>query len=51
MLISLLWIAGYRRLVWALLYSVCFSFGATFLFEVFLNIVLPGGLLRLNIAW
>ena len=51
MLMSLLWVAGYTRLVWALIYSVCLSFGAAFLFEVFLNIVLPGGILRLNIAW
>lgn len=51
MLVALLWLGGYRRPVPALIYGLGISFGAAFLFEVFLKIVLPGGFWRLNIPW
>jgi putative tricarboxylic transport membrane protein len=51
MLMVLLWLAGYRNLFMALIYGLAISFGFAFLFEVFLNIVLPGGIWRLNIPW
>lgn len=51
MLMALLWLAGYRRPLMVILYGFAISFGAAFLFEVFLKIVLPGGIWRLNIPW
>ena len=51
MLIALLWLAGDRRPIAAIAYGLCISFGAAFVFEVFLKIVLPGGIWRLNIPW
>lgn len=51
MLVALLWLAGYRKPLMAALYGLSISFGFAFLFEVFLKIVLPGGIWRLNIPW
>ena len=51
MLMALLWLAGYRRAGPVLMYGLAVSFGLAFLFEVFLKIVLPGGIWRLNIPW
>lgn len=51
MLVAMLWFAGYRRPVSAVMYAICLSFGAAFVFEVFLKIVLPGGIWHLNIPW
>jgi hypothetical protein len=51
MLMALLWVCGYRRPVPMLIYGIGISFGLAFLFEVFLKIVLPGGIWHLNIPW
>lgn len=51
MLIAIMWIAGVRQIKILLLVGLGISFLFAFLFEVFLKIVLPGGVYSLNIPW
>ncbi|MCG8479797.1 MAG: tripartite tricarboxylate transporter TctB family protein [Spirochaetales bacterium] len=46
-----MWICGERGRVRILVVSVLVAFSLAFVFEVLLKIVLPGGILRLNIPW
>lgn len=51
MIFAIMWLCGARK-VWKLaLASIVIAFVAAYIFENYLNIVLPGGILRLNIPW
>ena len=50
-LASLMWLCGLKHPLAIILPAVLMSFTFAFLFEAGLNIVLPGGLLHLNIGW
>ena len=51
MLLGIMAIAGMRRPVLMMVSALAMSLFFAFMFEVFLKIVLPGGVLRLNIPW
>lgn len=51
MLAALMLLGGIRRPVAILLPVAMISFGFAYVFEAWLKIVLPGGVLHLNIAW
>jgi len=50
-LCSVMVIAGERQWSRLVPISIVFAFSLAFVFEVLLNIVLPGGIFRLNIPW
>lgn len=51
MLGAILILAGARHIVGVVAFAVLASIGVSFVFEVFLNVVLPGGVLSLNMPW
>lgn len=51
MLGAMLILGGMRSVPGVLTFSIAASVGVSFLFEVFLNIVLPGGVFSLNMPW
>ena len=51
MMFGIMWISGAHQDVKLILMSLAISFGLAFVFEIFLNVVLPGGVLSLNIPW
>ena len=51
MLMALMILGGLRRPLEIILVSFAVSFFLAFVFEVFLKIVLPGGIFALNIPW
>ncbi len=51
LLLSIMLICGARDLIKLLIVALVMSFSFAFIFENFLNVVLPGGILNLNIAW
>lgn len=51
MIAAIMVLCGSRNLLEIVLVSVLVSFAFAFLFEVFLKIVLPGGIFGLNIPW
>lgn len=51
MIFAMMWLCGARRIWNLLLAAVAMSFAFAYIFENFLNVVLPGGFLRLNIPW
>ncbi len=51
MVFSIMIICGARQFGKMLLAALIMSFGFAFIFEKFLNVVLPGGVLSLNIPW
>ena len=50
-LATVMWICGERGRIRIIVVSVLVAFSLAFVFEVLLKIVLPGGMLRLNIPW
>ena len=51
MIIAIMWICGARHVGRLLLAALAMSFVFAYLFEKILNVVLPGGVLGLNIPW
>ncbi|MCV0429278.1 MAG: tripartite tricarboxylate transporter TctB family protein [Roseibium sp.] len=51
MVFAVMYICGARQIGKMLLAAIVMSFGFAFVFERFLNVVLPGGIFRLNIPW
>ena len=51
MLGAVLLLAGSRRVLSIVVFSIAVSLGISFVFEVFLNVVLPGGVFSMNIPW
>ncbi|MAU23622.1 MAG: hypothetical protein CMH13_24275 [Martelella sp.] len=51
MLAALMMLCGIRRPLAIVVPAVLISLGLSYVFEAWLKIVLPGGLLHLNIAW
>ena len=51
MIIAIMWLCGMRNFLVTVGSSVGISLTLAFLFERFLNVVLPGGIFRLNIPW
>ena len=51
MIIAIMLLCGMRNLLAIVGSSVGISLTLAFLFERFLNVVLPGGIYRLNIPW
>lgn len=51
MIIAIMWICGARQIGRLLLAALVMSFVFAYLFEKILNVVLPGGVLGLNIPW
>jgi len=51
MIIAIMLLCGMRNLLATVGSSVGISLTLAFLFERFLNVVLPGGIYRLNIPW
>lgn len=51
MIIAIMWLCGARNPARVLIASLTMSFGLAFIFEVFLNVVLPGGVFGMNIPW
>lgn len=51
MIIGIMWICGARQIGRLLLAALAMSFVFAYLFEKILNVVLPGGVLGLNIPW
>ena len=51
MVFAIMWICGGRNIVRLLVAALLMSFAFAFTFEKFLNVVLPGGIFRLNIPW
>jgi putative tricarboxylic transport membrane protein len=51
MLAALMLLGGIRRAIAILLPAILISIGLAYVFEAWLKIVLPGGLLHLNISW
>ncbi len=50
-LFVVLFLNGERKWVYMILFSLISSFTVAFAFEFLLNVVLPGGIFRLNIPW
>lgn len=51
MLAVLMFLGGIRRAIAIVVPAILISFGLAYVFEAWLKIVLPGGLLHLNISW
>lgn len=51
MVFAIMWIGGGRAVGKLLVAALTMSFVLAFIFENFLNVVLPGGVFRLNIPW
>ncbi len=51
MVFAIMWIGGGRNIGKLLIAALLMSFVFAFIFENFLNVVLPGGVFRLNIPW
>ncbi|WP_299476254.1 tripartite tricarboxylate transporter TctB family protein [uncultured Roseibium sp.] len=51
MVFAIMFICGARQFGKMLIAALVMSFGFAFVFEKFLNVVLPGGVFRLNIPW
>ncbi|WP_305984756.1 tripartite tricarboxylate transporter TctB family protein [Roseibium sp. MMSF_3544] len=51
MVFAVMYICGARQIGKMLVAALAMSFGFAFVFERFLNVVLPGGVFNLNIPW
>lgn len=51
MVFAIMWISGGRNIGKLLIAALLMSFVFAYVFENFLNVVLPGGVFRLNIPW
>lgn len=51
MVFAIMWLCGGRQIVRMVTAALSMSFVFAFIFEKFLNVVLPGGVFRLNIPW
>ena len=51
MIFALVWICGARNILKQLIVSLIMAFAFAYVFEKFLNVVLPGGIFSLNIPW
>ncbi len=51
MVFAIMWVCGARQIGRLIIAALAMSFGFAFIFEKFLNVVLPGGMFGLNIAW
>lgn len=51
MVFAIMWVCGARQIGRLIIAAIAMSFGFAFIFEKFLNVVLPGGMFGLNIAW
>lgn len=51
MVFAIMWVCGARQFGRLIIAALAMSFGFAFIFEKFLNVVLPGGMFGLNIAW
>jgi putative tricarboxylic transport membrane protein len=51
MVFSIMWICGARQIGKLFVVALAMSFSFAFIFEKFLNVVLPGGTFGLNIPW
>ena len=51
MVIAIMLLCGMRNYITIAVSAVSISFALAFLFEKFLNVVLPGGIFHLNIPW
>ncbi len=51
MMFAIMWLCGARALQKLVIVALVISFSFAYIFENFLSVVLPGGVLHLNIAW
>lgn len=51
LIFAIMWLCGSRQFWKLVIAALVISFLSAYVFENFLNIVLPGGILRLNIPW